>query len=120
MDERDTGPPIPDCPPKCFDAVERRLGAIEDDLAELKARPKPTDLGQIPADLAVLTSQGAAMKETVDGISKALLGNGRPGLVTRMDRAERSLQWLSRVFWLVAAGVTGYGLKMLFARLALG
>lgn len=105
------------CPSKCFDVVERRLGAIEDDLAELKARPKPTDLGTIPADLAVLTAQGVATNTALGKMTEALLGNGKPGLVTRMDRVERSQGWIARVFWIVFSGslltTVGFGVKYL-------
>ena len=41
--------------------------------------------------------------EKLDRIDSALRGNGQVGMVTRLDRLERSMATVSRIVWLLVA-----------------
>ena len=75
-----------------------------------------TDLDQIHSDLAVLKSQHATFQKTLDEHSgredsfqremrECLIGNGKSGINTRLDRIEQREVNRSKSFWLLAAAV---------------
>ena len=47
----------------------------------------------------------AEIKDTLKSIDHAIRGNGKVGIVTRLDRVERVLATGSRVFWGIALAV---------------
>src|SRR5258708_39578161 len=55
--------------------------------------------------LAEIKLNLATQDKTLAKLERAVDGNGAPGLIVRMDRAERSLANYSRFLWLVAGVV---------------
>ena len=52
------------------------------------------------ADIAVMSTKIKNIEEKVEDIHKMLMGNGRPGLIQRMDIAEGGLkasQWIAGI-----------------------
>ena len=75
----------------------------------------PTVYEEIRADIAVLREQYAHIRQIIedhiskedifqDQVRESLLGNGRPGIKTRLDRLEQQQVSRSKMFWLLAAG----------------
>ncbi len=62
---------------------------------------------------AVQASQINSIEKGVGDIKTCLLGNGKPGLVVRMDRVEQKEVIRSRVFWILF-GLISTGLVGLF------
>lgn len=72
---------------------------------------------EIRADLAVLKAQHQSFKDALDKhvsseekfqkeILNCLIGNGRVGLMTRVDRIEQRHLGRARVYWVLVAAVT--------------
>jgi hypothetical protein len=63
------------------------------------------------AEQAVQANQINSIEKGVDDIRTCLLGNGKPGLVVRMDRVEQREGIRSRIFWilfaLISTGLVG-------------
>jgi hypothetical protein len=82
-----------------------------------QTRDPVVDLVSISSDVAVLKAETLATHKAINKLSDAILGNGKPGLKTRMDRIERSHGWISRIFWIVITGsllsFIGWGVKKL-------
>jgi uncharacterized protein (DUF3084 family) len=70
---------------------------LRDRLARLESQHS-----QIYEKLDKLLSEQDHFQEKV---TESLLGNGRPGLITRVDRLEQRSANSSRLAWLVIAGV---------------
>jgi hypothetical protein len=48
------------------------------------------------------TAAVAALKRDVDTLNTTVyVGNGRPGLVTRMDAVEQRQAWMTKLAWLL-------------------
>ena len=52
--------------------------------------------------------------DKLDRIDAALRGNGQVGMVTRLDRLERSMAAVSRIVWLLVAVGIGQVVNMLW------
>jgi len=64
------------------------------------------------ADLAVLEERLKAMDEKLDDQKKAttdlthaIVGNGKPGLLMRVDRLEQSKAFVNKVLWVLFGAV---------------
>ena len=63
------------------------------------------ELQSVVLALAEIKLNLATQDKTLGKLDRAVHGNGSPGLIVRMDRAERSLGNYSRLLWLVAGVV---------------
>ncbi len=66
----------------------------------------------MPADLAVLEERLKAMDEKMDdqkeattALTHAIVGNGKPGLLMRVDRLEQSKAFMSKVLWVLFGAI---------------
>lgn len=60
----------------------------------------------------------AMQDKTLTKLDAAVNGNGKPGLVTRIDRVERLASVLTKVVWLLTAAAGTAAIKMLCDRLS--
>lgn len=65
------------------------------------------EVREISKSQAVVGEQISSLGEKVDKVLYHLEGNGKPGLLIRVDRLERSKGLRSRFGWLVVASVVG-------------
>jgi len=76
------------------------------------------EVATLATDVAVLTAQSTSTCAAVEKLTAAILGNGKTGLVVRMDRIERAHRWIARAFWIVTgsslAGIVGLGIRRAF------
>jgi hypothetical protein len=63
------------------------------------------ELQAVVLGLAEIKLNLATQDKTLARLDRAVHGNGSPGLIVRMDRAERSLATYARFLWLVAGVV---------------
>lgn len=63
------------------------------------------ELQAVVLGLAEIKLNLATQDKTLGKLDRAVNGNGSPGLMVRMDRAERSLGNYARFLWLVAGVV---------------
>ncbi len=54
---------------------------------------------------AVCKNEFAEIKDKIDRLDEAIRGNGRPGLMVRIDRLEQSESKRMKLLWLIAASV---------------
>lgn len=72
-------------------------------LAELLAETKVASAGQL------------ALKEDLDALKHSIIGNGKPGLMTRVDRLEQVSKFKGAIAWLVFGATTsGIGAIIVF------
>ena len=69
------------------------------------------ELQTVVVALAEIKLNLATQDKTLGKLDRAVHGNGSPGLMVRMDRAERSLANYSRFLWLVAGIVVALLVK---------
>jgi len=81
-----------------------RLSAELDDLRGAR-HEHVGELQAVVVALAEIKLNLATQDKTLGKLDRAVHGNGSPGLVVRMDRAERSLSNYARFLWLVAGVV---------------
>lgn len=61
---------------------------------------------ELHAETAVQRTKIEGIEEGVHDIKQCLMGNGKPGLVLRMDRLEQKDKTRSRVLWTIFGIVT--------------
>jgi hypothetical protein len=72
------------------------------------------ELQPLVLGLAEIKLNLATQDRTLGKLERAVNGNGSPGLIVRMDRAERSLAGYSRFLWLVAGVVVALLARTIF------
>jgi len=60
-------------------------------------------------------AQFEAIHQKLDRLDDAIRGNGRLGILTRLDRLERGRIGASRLFWLVLGAVTAGLMQLVIA-----
>jgi hypothetical protein len=88
--------------------VEHLRRARHDHAGELQA---------VVLGLAEIKLNLATQDKTLSKLERAVNGNGSPGLIVRMDRAERSLGNYSRFLWLVTGIVVALLVRAIVASL---
>lgn len=88
-----------------IEAIEKRLGELA---ACLEGMDKKLDEGM---------EEFNRIGEMVDKHEKLLLGNGKPGIVTIVDRLEQLGELLKKIAWLLGATLIGAFLLALFNHL---
>jgi len=74
-----------------------------------------SEIQTVVLGLAEIKLNLATQDKTLGKLDRAVNGNGSPGLIVRMDRAERSLAGYSRFLWLVAGAVVALLAKSIVA-----
>jgi hypothetical protein len=82
----------------------KRLTAELDNLRNAR-HEQVGEIHTVVLSLAEIKLNLATQDKTLAKLDRAVNGNGAPGLIVRMDRAERSLANYSRFLWLVAGVV---------------
>lgn len=72
------------------------------------------DLVDIAKNQAVQGEKIENIEAACDDIKSCLLGNGKPGLVTRTDRLEQKDVIRGKLFWIVITVVAGLLVKAAF------
>lgn len=58
----------------------------------------------------------ATQDRTLGKLDAAVNGNGKPGMLSRVDGVERTVGGLTKAVWLLAAAALTAGMKMIFER----
>jgi hypothetical protein len=59
----------------------------------------------------------AIQDKTLGKLDIAVNGNGKPGIITRVDRVEHTIGGLTRSVWLLATAAVTAAVKLLFERI---
>lgn len=106
------------CDPGARDEDERiaRLGE-QVEMLRRRSHDSAGELQHVVLALAEIKLNLATQDKTLGRLEHAFNGNGSPGspgLLLRMDRAERALAGYARVLWLVAGAVVSLLVKVVF------
>jgi hypothetical protein len=112
------GPIMPNHGPAKIDVagspeIDNRIRSLEEEVARLRQRQHESGNQDQRRELKLAEVQLtlANQDKILAKIDTAVVGNGRPGLITRMDRAERWIATNTRALWLVAAAVIAFAVK---------
>jgi septal ring factor EnvC (AmiA/AmiB activator) len=109
----DQGPRTTDC------HEDDRIERLTVELEHLR-KARHEQVGEIQAvvlGVAEIKLNLATQDKTLAKLERAVNGNGAPGLIVRVDRAERSLASYSRFLWLVAGVVVALLARAIVATL---
>lgn len=62
---------------------------------------------RIIAQQAISATKISSMEDKVDAMHACLIGNGKPGLIIRLDRVEQRHKVVSKLVWAVVVAVVG-------------
>ena len=103
----------------CRGAPDERIARLTDQVEMLRKRHHDSagEIQHVVLGLAEIKLNLATQDKTLGRLERAVNGNGSPGLIVRVDRAERSLAGYARFLWLVAGAVVSLLVKVIVGSL---
>lgn len=93
---------------------------MDDYILEHRVTALEVSQGTQTTEIRYLTEKVDEVKQIVEGIAYRFNDNGKPGLITRLDRLEQSEARRVKLTWILVAAVAGLVLKAAVSVLPLG
>jgi hypothetical protein len=99
--------------------TDARIDALRAEIDRLRHGRHTADkhVQQLMLKLTEVQLNLAVQDKTLNKLDASVNGNGRPGLLTRLDRVERLAAGLTRAVWLLTAAAVTAAVKFLIDRL---